>query len=561
VLLGGISAQAQTYTVDPRENLLVESVTVVMINPGPDAAFNRRIEDAVRKSLALFPGSRFSDQRAAFAIGKARRNPDIADISYTIGPGRRAGIDVAVVVTLADTTHPRQGKGFMLTGDAGDFPLAYDNDGSVLKFRLEMLNMYYANNNAWYGNPDAMLAGNPLVQGTPAGGGYGGWFESYLHYGVYGMTPVADTLHVYGGLGALTSASTGQELFTDATRSYTGVEDAFVGLVGGDTGATGNRLVYNLSAGRQKFELANAFLIGNTAQNGQDRAALQSNPRWAADLLVLGQVVWNNTRVETFYVDPDELPVIDTGTRIAGINLETTTANGWTLGTAWLTVPQSTQGYFTPTASVLGTREGLELLDARASFGPPGNAPGLYGSAELARQTNRNFRMDAKAAFAELGYSLADAKWAPSVSYRIAYFSGDDPDTVAYERWDPLLSGGNGEQWVQGINHYKVVQDANVIAHRIQVRLAVAPRMELVPQFWAFYADSLNNIGGNPALTFLEDREFGYEANITAKWYASRNLYVHGDLAFTVPGDGVQAALDNQADNWLSAMVFVRYAF
>ena len=53
-----------------------------------------------------------------------------------------------------------------------------------------------------------------------------------------------------------------------------------------------------------------------------------------------------------------------------------------------------------------------------------------------------------------------------------ARFTGDDPGTDTYERWDPMLSGGTGEQWVQGASHFKVVQDSNVIAHRVQARTA-----------------------------------------------------------------------------------------
>lgn len=106
-----------------------------------------------------------------------------------------------------------------------------------------------------------------------------------------------------------------------------------------------------------------------------------------------------------------------------------------------------------------------------------------------------------------------------------------------------------------------MVQDSNVIAHRLQARLKVAPRVELVPQLWAFKADQLNNIGGNPALSLLDDDELGYEANLTVKWFKSKNVYVHGHIAYTIPGDGVREALDGSAKDWLSAMVFVRYAF
>ncbi|MBT0779049.1 SDR family oxidoreductase [Paracoccus sp. pheM1] len=169
--------------------------------------------------------------------------------------------------------------------------------------------------------------------------------------------------------------------------------------------------------------------------------------------------------------------------------------------------------------------------------------------------------MDARAGWAELGYHFADARWAPTISYRVSYFSGDDPATSAYERWDPLLSGGTGEQWVQGANHFKVVQDSNVVAHHIQARFKMSPRIEVVPQFWAFRADELNNIGGNPALSVLSDDEPGYEANVTVKWFKSKNTYIHGHVAYTVPGSAAKAALGGSAKDWLSVMAFVRYAF
>jgi hypothetical protein len=168
--------------------------------------------------------------------------------------------------------------------------------------------------------------------------------------------------------------------------------------------------------------------------------------------------------------------------------------------------------------------------------------------------------MFATAGYGEIGYSFADSAWAPAISYRLGYFSGDDPDTDTYERWDPLYSGGNGEQWVQGANHFKIVQDSNVIAHRIQGRFRPLPRVEVVPQLWLFQADSLNNIGGNPALSTLSARTYGYEINTTVKWFASQNWYVHGHMAYTIPGEAAQEALDDKAEDWFSVMLFVRYA-
>ncbi|TNF60478.1 MAG: hypothetical protein EP307_08570 [Rhodobacteraceae bacterium] len=549
--------------VDPYTNQLIERINIRIVNPSADAGLNARVQDQVRTALGVFPGERFSERLIEFQITRARRTRDVASIDYEISFGARGGLDVNVAVTLGDTAAAETGRGMAF---GGKFPTIYDKNGTFVRFKLDLFGLHYANNNAWYGRPDLMLAGNPLVQGQPAGAGYDQWVEAYAHYGIYGITPINANTYVYGGLSAITSGSLGQELFTDRTRSFTGFEDAYVGIIGGQTDARGNRFSYNLTAGRQRFTLANGFLIANTAANGDERAALQANARWSADMLALAQLRYNDTKFELFYLDPDELPLLDSQTTYAGANLEFQPAAGLQIGLSYVTSPKSTQQYFVfdPVLGgpVIRTREGLEVFDARFTYSPtpPGQAGPFFG-AEYAVQRNRNFDMDARAGWIEAGYSWPQARWSPTISYRVARFSGDDPTTATYERWDPMLSGGTGEQWVQGANHFKVVQDSNVIAHRIQARFRPSPKFEIVPQLWLFKADSLTNIGGNPALTFLSDKDYGMEANVTAKWFVNRNVYVHGHIAYTVPGDAAKAALGGDAKNWLSLMAFIRYSF
>ncbi|MCA3574667.1 MAG: hypothetical protein IOC86_12185 [Aestuariivirga sp.] len=560
-------ARAQSYGADQGyESLPIETVDIVITNPTGEQAYNDKVIDGLRRYLAFYPGDRFNENRAIFAIARARRSPQIANITYEFALGRAGGLAVTFKITLADGVRKEEGQGYLVTGNKTDLPVLYDKDGTYVRAKFEAMSLYYGNNDAWYGQPTAMLAGNPLVQGKPAGEGYTNWLEGFAHYGIYGITPLSDSFYIYGGLSSISSGSVGQELFTDETRGYTFWEDAYAGFVTGNTDEKGNRLVFNFSAGRQRFTLANGFLIANTAANGQDRAALQANARWASDLLVLGQVAYNSTRLEAFYLDPDELPVIDTNTALAGVNLEARPLPGLMTAASYVTGVRSDYSYFGPTGAIIGTREGLNVYDARFTYTPrPLSQPGPFFGAEAAIQTHRDFDMFATAGYGELGYSFVDTRWSPAISYRLGYFSGDDPETETYERWDPLFSGGNGEQWVQGANHFKVVQDSNVIAHRIQARFRPLPQVELVPQLWLFQADSLNNIGGNPALTFLDNKEFGYEANVTVKWFASRNWYVHGHLAYTVPGEGTQDGIEQatgggKPDDWFSAMLFVRYA-
>lgn len=543
----------------------IERIDVVLTNPSPDFALNARATDLIRRSLRLFPSDRFSRSAAEVGLAQAKRVGPIEDARLSVTPGSAGALIVTVEASLRPDRAESSGRGALITGRTSDLPLLFDRDGTLLATKLELLPMFYSNANAWYGRPDLFLNGNPLVSGKAAGSGTTFWAEGFVHAGVYGMTPLSGTTFAYAGLSAILSGSVGRELFTDDTRHHLGTEDAYVGLVGGQTSEQGHRLLWNVSAGRKRYAIGDGFLIANTASNGSTRGALQSNPRWAADNLVVGQMRYDSTLFVAFYLDPDELPIVDSKTKIAGLNIEMNPRSGVDLGATYLKVLDSTFGYFatapsSPPGVAMG-RDGLEVFDVRARWQPESAV--AFVAAEAALQRNDRFAMRATGATAEFGYRFAGALWRPEVSYRIAKFSGDDAATARFERWDPLLSGGNGEQWVQGINHFKIFQNSNLIAHRVQFRLRPSARVELVPQFWLFRADSKTNLGGNPALSFLNGTRLAREANITGKWFFSRSVFVQGHLAATFPGSGVRNApgVSGDLDNWLSAMVFVRVAF
>jgi hypothetical protein len=47
-----------------------------------------------------------------------------------------------------------------------------------------------------------------------------------------------------------------------------------------------------------------------------------------------------------------------------------------------------------------------------------------------------------------VGYEFGNIRWKPKLSYRYAFFEGDDPDTGASEAFDPLLPGFH--DWAAG---------------------------------------------------------------------------------------------------------------
>jgi hypothetical protein len=221
------------------------------------------------------------------------------------------------------------------------------------------------------------------------------------------------------------------------------------------------------------------------------------------------------------------------------------------LGGMWLEVSESRASYYTATEVL--PREGLRVADLRLAWEPPASRMGWFARGELARQSHDDFDMQAWGGYAELGHRWTAVRLQPTLSYRYSSFTGDDPDTARFERWDPLFAGGAGDEWVQGLNHYKVVQTSNVQAHRLMATLRPNARWELTPQLWLFRADELNNLGGAQALSQLASRDYGSEANMTARYIISPKLLFVFSAAYTRPGEAIRAPLAGDYRSWFSA--------
>lgn len=538
----------------------ITSVVFVFQNQMADSIAEYNLEQSVKREFLVFP---HSTVRTLFLEGytnKVRKLKQVADAQYEVIPSPIGGIIVTLTVVISDLAKVHKDKSGVLIGEK-DFPVLYQDNKSLLITKFALAEMLYSNNNSWYGRDDAMLNGNPLAK-NPSGKGYLGWIEGWASAGIYGMTTLSTKRHlyIYGGASYLVSASAGRELFTDKSRVYGAFDDAYVGFFEHFSFARGDKLNINLSIGRQQFSVGKGLIIRNTGANGDNRAALQLNPRWTADLLGLASIRYNKYLMQAFQLDPDELSVVNSKTIIRGINAEWGDGYANQIGFMFLDVPHSSSKYYTPSGDVFG-RKGLKVFNLRYYSNTRPNVQGLFYAGEIAYEKNTNFKMSAFAGYAEMGWSFAKSPGAPALKYRYAYFSGDDPNTQTYERWDPLLSGGNGEEWVIGANHFKIVQNSNVNVHELQLNIRPWPKIEFVPQAIYLIAAKNNNLGGNPALGYMPQKPFGSEINITVKYYRSKHWYWHGHLAYTIPGAGVKEALGNDAHSWLSAMLFFRYAF
>ncbi|MEG0814397.1 MAG: alginate export family protein [Mucinivorans sp.] len=542
------------------EGARIDFVDFDYTNSPLDSLIALDLRTKVEGRFLLFPQTHFNSFMADYYTAQVNLIDGIEIATLNIESSSGNGIVVRLRVTFSQALVDTKPRRRSLFTKIVDFPLLYSSSRTFLTLKFAASQMVYSNNNAWFARPNILTDGNPLAT-NPTGAGYSAWIEGFAAAGIYGIIKIIPkiNLHLYGGANYLVSYSLGPELFTNKSRIYGETEEAFAGIIGGGRTKSGHIYRYNILYGRKQFVLGDGWLIINTSMNGDNRAALQINPRWAAKNLFQAGAMYDRLFVQIFRLQPNELPILNSNTVLQGINIELGTRDKILFGASYIAAPKSDFKYYLPTGKVY-TRQGLQLYNLRFYRSSPPITGGWFAKTEVGYQWNRNFKMNAFAFYAEAGWTFATRSNPWSVSYRYAYFSGDNPASSAYNRWDALYTGGTGEQWVQGSNMYKIVQNSNEESHRLQVTINPVRKLQVVGQLWLFYAPELLNLGGNPALSNLRSKFYGAEFNLTLKYFRSRHWYFHLNTAYTLPGGAIR---DNVVGvrNWFCLTAFARYSF
>jgi hypothetical protein len=284
------------------------------------------------------------------------------------------------------------------------------------------------------------------------------------------------------------------------------------------------------------------------ASNGGDRAASNLSPRNAYDMTVDARLQSGPFTVQAWFVDPDELPASDTRTQIAGLNFTFNNNRNFDASLTLLGVPRSEVRYPFPVGDA-GTREGLRAVNPRVRWDSAFTVPGLWIEGEWAHQWHTEFDMSADGGGAWLGYQRAEAAWKPAVLYRYAVFTGDDPDTATYERFDSL-TGGVQRDWAQGLDMIKIAINRNMRTHRVEVSAKPLDGLELSVDYYYFTADTRNNLGGQRPVSTYGAGRLGQEITPTLQWMVGEKLYIQGLATFLVPGPGLSQVLPEPTRTW-----------
>ncbi len=347
---------------------------------------------------------------------------------------------------------------------------------------------------------------------------------------------LADTpFYAFGAVTALTSWSFGQDIYRDDPRVVTRGEKAYAGFLYVDPDKW-----FSLSVGRQNLTINDGFLVHfvRGSSNAGARGGLYLGPRNANDISIsldgrAGPWSW-----KAFYIDPDELSNLESKTTFAGLNVRHTFDRNFYMDGTFLGIPRSKSAYANPQNRDL-PREGLITTAAHMRWREPMGLTGVWLESEAAHQSHTRYSMSAFAAYGLAGYIASDLPWTPSLSYRFAYASGDNPATKTYERFDPLLSTGLGN-WLQGVTFGKLTTNSNLAVHRVQFNVSPNPSLNLTIDFHQLLAPQLNNLGSNPALSTLSSHDLGREFTWSARWAISRNFFLQSLVSIACPGRALE---------------------
>ncbi len=527
------------------EGSAIAEARVTLANDGGNPARGRAAAARLAKSLRDLEGRTFSRGLVERRLAAARARLGPGRIGYRLLPASRPGEVVVLVEIDLSATTPARPQPLTLI----------QNDRVYLTAVLAGGVGVYSDPNVWFGRPDLFLRGNPLAGKLPGRGP--AWTEGFVEFGLAGAAQIGDSpLYLYGALTGLTSWTRGQDFFRADPRTYTGLEKAYGGLLYVDP-ETGNSL--DVSLGRQTVTLNDGFLIHfvRGAANAGVRAASYIGARTANDFSAVATGRFGPWSFKAFYIDPDELPRVDSRSTFAGVNLRYAITPTLSADASWITIPRSTSTFATPDGRRL-EREGLQTLAGHLRWNRALGVDGLWLESEVAHQSHDHYPMSAWAAYGLVGYQAADLPWSPSLSYRFAYATGDNPATQRYERFDPLLSTGLGN-WLQGVIFGKVTSNSNVAVHRLQFNLVPAPTLNVTFDWHLLRAPERNNLGSNPAISRLSSSDIGQEFSLTGRWAINRNLYLQTIGSVGLPGKALRDA--GATKNWTTLQSSLYWTF
>jgi hypothetical protein len=375
------------------------------------------------------------------------------------------------------------------------------------------------------------------------------WFEGFVKPALSAVYTLESTSVIYGKVSVVGERTYGSvpAAFGQDISSF-GPEDLSIGWRSGEAlpGLGSNAL--DVVVGRTQYRLGKGFLLWDGAAEGGSRGGYWTNARKAFEFAMIGRLKPGPHTVEAFYLDKDELPEAESGSRLWGTNYEFTAGPATTLGATYMR--------FAAHADVRPGRDALNVVNIRAYTAPLRTVPDLSFDFEYASERNGD-ALHSNAWTVTGSYEFSKVAWKPALSYRYAYFQGDDPETPANEAFDPLLLGFSdwGTWWQGEIAGEYFLSNSNLKSHLFRVHANPIESVSGGLLFFQFFLDQPASAGEN-----VTSDQVAFETNAYVDWKLNSAFTVSIVGAYGDPGKAVQQS-SGRTKNFAYGMLYFGYSF
>jgi hypothetical protein len=369
------------------------------------------------------------------------------------------------------------------------------------------------------------------------------WLEGSIKAGIGAEYTMADSSQVYGkisGVGERTWSAPPVLVGEDA-NSYE-VEDLYIGWRSGTTIGEGEN-VLDFTFGRARYELGHGMLLWDGASEGGSRGGYWSGVRKAFEVAAIGRFKPGPHTLEAFYLERDPLPEADSDSELWGVNYEYAIGEDTTLGATYMKWSANEEA---------PQRDGLDVYNLRAFTAPFPDLP-LSFELEYAQEDNGE-ALDSTAWNALVAWQF-DTTWQPKLSYRYAFFEGDDPNTSTNEAFDGLFTGFYdwGTWWQGEIAGEYFVSNSNLISHQLRVHTTPNDAVSSGLILYDFRLDIPESAG-------VTSDKVAIELDWYLDWSINDNFILSFVAAAADPKEAVEQS-SGRTDTFYYGMIFASYSF
>ena len=390
-----------------------------------------------------------------------------------------------------------------------------------------------------FGFADSLYT-NPKPE-QPSGDLSDNWMEGSIKPALSAAYALDGSGEIYAkvsGVGVRTY-STPPQLVGDDASSFN-VEDLYVGWRSG-----GEENTLDFTVGRAPYTLGHGLLLWDGSADGGTRGGYWTGARKAFELAAIGRYKPGPHTIEGFYLDKDDLREADSDSKLWGVNYEFALGEDATIGATYMK--------WSADADEAPQRDGLDVYNLRAFLNPIPGLDAFSVEAEYAIEDNDE-ALDSTAWNAQVAYQL-EMTWKPKVSYRYAFFEGDDPATPENEAFDGLFTGFYdwGAWWQGEIAGEYFVSNSNLISHQLRVHADPSESISTGLIFYDFRLDNEQSAG-------VTSDDVAIELDWYMDWSVNDNISLSFVAAVAEPGDAVEQS-SGRTDTFYYGMIFAAYSF